>query len=60
VSIFDEPKIDCHNHLFDPAWFGFSPKAYYVPAGAELGTRAQLTAVFEAHGVQRERLRGPG
>ena len=33
--------------------FEFSPKAYYFPTGAELGTRSQLTAVFEAYGVQR-------
>ena len=53
MSIFDEPKIDCHNHVFDPVRFEFSPKAYYFPTGAELGTRSQLTAVFEAYGVQR-------
>jgi predicted TIM-barrel fold metal-dependent hydrolase len=53
VSIFDEPKIDCHNHVFDPARFEFSPKAAYFPAGAELGTRSQLTALFDAYGVQR-------
>src|ERR1700684_3590407 len=53
LSIFDEPKIDCHNHVFDPVRFEFSPKAYYFPTGAELGTRSQLTAVFEAYGVQR-------
>jgi predicted TIM-barrel fold metal-dependent hydrolase len=53
MSIFDEPKIDCHNHVFDPARFEFSPKAHYLPASAELGTRAQLSAVFAAYGVQR-------
>jgi predicted TIM-barrel fold metal-dependent hydrolase len=53
LSIFDEPKADCHNHVFDPARFGYSPTARYLPAGPELGTRAQLTAVFEAYGVQR-------
>src|SRR5260370_34687258 len=53
LSIFDEPKTDCHNHVLDPARFEFSPKAYYRPAGAELGTRSQLTALFEAYGVQR-------
>src|ERR1700689_3847364 len=53
LGIFDEPKIDCHNHVFDPVRFEFSPKAYYFPTGAELGTRSQLTAVFEAYGVQR-------
>ena len=52
LSIFDEPKIDCHNHVFDSVRFEFSPKAYYFPTGAELGTRSQLTAVFEAYGVQ--------
>ena len=53
LSIFDEPKIDCHNHVFDPTRFEFSPEAYYFPVGAELGTRSQLTALFEAYGVQR-------
>jgi predicted TIM-barrel fold metal-dependent hydrolase len=53
LSIFDEPKADCHNHVFDPARFGYSPTARYLPAGPEVGTRAQLTAVFEAYGVQR-------
>ena len=53
MSIFDEPKADCHNHVFDPARFGYSPTARYLPAGPEVGTRAQLTAVFEAYGVQR-------
>jgi predicted TIM-barrel fold metal-dependent hydrolase len=53
VSIFDEPKIDCHNHVFDPDRFEFSPTARYFPAGAELGTRSQLAAVFAAYGVQR-------
>lgn len=53
MSIFDEPKIDCHNHVFDPARFEFSPKACYLPVSAELGTRAQLTAVFQAYGVRR-------
>ena len=53
LTIFDDPKIDCHNHVFDPARFEFSPKAYYFPTGAELGTRSQLTALFEAYGVQR-------
>ena len=53
MSIFDEPKIDCHNHVFDPARFEFSPKAAYFPVGAEMGTRSQLTALFGAYGVQR-------
>jgi predicted TIM-barrel fold metal-dependent hydrolase len=53
MSIFDEPKIDCHNHVFDPARFEFSPKAAYLPAGAEIGTRSQLSALFAAYGVQQ-------
>src|ERR1700744_3537105 len=53
MSIFDEPKIDCHNHVFDPARFEFSPKAASLPAGAEIGTRSQLNALFAAYGVQR-------
>ena len=52
LSIYDEPKIDCHNHVFDPVRFPYAPQAYYKFHGQEIGTAAQLLAVFDAYGVQ--------
>jgi hypothetical protein len=33
----DEPVIDCHVHVFDPARFPYAPGTFYAPAGAEIG-----------------------
>jgi predicted TIM-barrel fold metal-dependent hydrolase len=52
MSIFDEPKIDCHNHVFDPARFPYQEGNFYLPAGQELGTPAQFLHVLDAYGVQ--------
>jgi len=52
LSIYDEPKIDCHNHVFDPRRFPYSPTALYAPTGGDLGTAAQLFEVFGAYGVR--------
>ena len=43
MNIFDEAKIDCHNHLFDPARFPYHPDAPYAPSGQEVATQAQFT-----------------
>ena len=59
MSIFDEPKIDCHNHVFDPARFPYVPEAIYRPAGQEIGTAAQLMRVLDAYGVQYALIVGP-
>jgi len=59
MSIFDEPKIDCHNHVFDPARFPYIPDAIYRPAGQEIGTAAQLMRVLDAYGVQYALIVGP-
>jgi len=59
VGIFDEPKIDCHNHVFDPARFPYIPDAVYRPAGQEIGTAAQLMRVLDAYGVQYALIVGP-
>ena len=59
MSIFEEPKIDCHNHVFDPVRFPYAPDAHYAPAGQEIGTAAQLLAVFDAYGVQHALVVGP-
>lgn len=59
MNIFDEPKIDCHNHLFDPDRFPYHPDAPYVPSGQEVATLEQFTQVMEAYGVQHALLVGP-
>ena len=59
MSIYDDPKIDCHNHVFDPARFPYAPDAYYKPDGQEIGTAAQLLAVFDAYGVENALVVGP-
>jgi predicted TIM-barrel fold metal-dependent hydrolase len=59
VSILDEPKIDCHNHLLDPANFPYNPAAWYHPVENEQGTAGQLTSVFDAYGSKHAVIVGP-
>lgn len=59
MSIFDEPKIDCHTHILDPVGFPYAPDTHYRPAGQETGTAAQLLHVMDAHGVRFALLVGP-
>ncbi|AYN16473.1 2-pyrone-4,6-dicarboxylate hydrolase [Pseudomonas monteilii] len=59
MNIFDEPKIDCHNHLFDPARFPYHPEAPYAPSGQEVATQEQFTRVMNAYGVHHALLVGP-
>jgi predicted TIM-barrel fold metal-dependent hydrolase len=59
VTIFDEPKVDCHNHLLDPAHFGYAPDAWYRPVAGEQGTARQLTDLFDAYGSRHAVVVGP-
>jgi predicted TIM-barrel fold metal-dependent hydrolase len=59
VTIYDEPKIDCHNHLLDPAHFGYAPDAWYHPVANEQGTAHQLTDLFDAYGSRHALVVGP-
>jgi len=59
MSIFDEDKIDCHNHVFDPVRFPYRADTVYRPAGQEIGTAAQFARVLDACGVQHALLVGP-
>ncbi|MDE1164733.1 MAG: amidohydrolase family protein [Pseudomonas sp.] len=59
MSIFDEPKIDCHNHLFDPLHYPYRSDTLYRPAGQEIGTLNQFKRVMDAYGVQHALLVGP-
>ncbi|CAM3834188.1 4-sulfomuconolactone hydrolase [Pseudomonas reidholzensis] len=59
MNIFDEPKIDCHNHLFDPARFPYHPDAPYAPSGQEIATLEQFSEVMDTYGVRQALLVGP-
>lgn len=60
MNIFDEPKIDCHVHVFDPARFPYDEHTHYRPMGQETGsTAAQLLQVMDAYGVRHALVVGP-
>ena len=59
MSIFDAPKIDCHNHLFDPVRHPYRADTLYRPAGQEVGTLQQFKRVLDAYGVRHALLVGP-
>lgn len=52
MNILEEPKIDCHAHVLDPARFPYGKDIAYKPAGQEAGTTAQLVAVMKTFGVK--------
>lgn len=59
VAIFEEPKIDCHVHVFDPARFPYGANTHYAPTAQELGTPTQLAQVMDAYGTRYALLVGP-
>jgi predicted TIM-barrel fold metal-dependent hydrolase len=59
MSIFDEPKIDCHCHILDPIRFPYRDDTIYRPAGQEIGTARQFKEVLDTHGVRHALLVGP-
>jgi predicted TIM-barrel fold metal-dependent hydrolase len=59
VSIFDEAKIDCHNHVLDPVRFPYASDVAYCPAGQEIGTLAQYQEVMNSYNVAHALLVGP-
>ena len=59
MSVFDEAKIDCHCHAFDPIRFPYRDDTAYRPAQQEVGTPAQLIRVMDAYGVRHALLVGP-
>ena len=58
-SIFEEPKIDTHVHVLDPAHFPYRADTHYAPVAQEIGTPAQLSQVMQAYGTQHALLVGP-
>jgi len=59
ARIFEEPKIDCHVHVLDPARFPYQANTHYAPAGQELGTPTQLGQLMDAYGTRYVLLVGP-
>lgn len=59
MSVFDEDKIDCHNHILDPLHFPYAADVAYRPAGQEIGSRQQHAAVMDAYGMRRALIVGP-
>jgi predicted TIM-barrel fold metal-dependent hydrolase len=59
VAIFEEPKIDCHVHVLDPARFPYGVETHYAPTGQEIATPAQLDQLMEAYGTRHALLVGP-
>ena len=59
MSVFDEPKVDCHCHLLDPARFPYAPDVAYRPAGQEVAPLEQYLQVMDAYGIRHALLVGP-
>lgn len=59
MTIFDEPKIDTHCHVLDPARFAYAPDTAYRPAGQEQGGVDQYLQVMDAYGIRHALLVGP-
>jgi len=59
MTIYDEPKVDCHCHVFDPARFPYGANTFYRPAGQEIATASQLRHMHDAYGVRYGLLVGP-
>ncbi|MDB5514665.1 MAG: hypothetical protein JWQ17_1423, partial [Tardiphaga sp.] len=52
MSVFTCPKIDCHNHVIDPARFPYADDTPYRPTGQEVATAAHLLRVMDTFNVQ--------
>lgn len=59
MSVFNDDKIDCHCHIFDPVRFPYRDDTLYRPEGQEIGTAAQFVQVLDAYGVKHALLVGP-
>ena len=59
MNIYDEPKIDCHNHVLDPVRFPYAADVAYRPAGQEIGSAQYLLQVLDAYGVRYALVVGP-
>ena len=58
-TIVDEPKVDCHCHVFDPVRFPYGHDTFYRPSGQEVATALQLAQMHDAYGVRYGLIVGP-
>lgn len=59
MTLFDEPKIDTHCHVLDPARFPYAPDVAYRPAGQEIAPLEQYLSVMDAYGIRHALFVGP-
>ena len=59
LRIYEEPKIDSHVHVLDPARFPYRADTHYAPTAQEIGTPAQFEQVMDAYGTRYALLVGP-
>jgi predicted TIM-barrel fold metal-dependent hydrolase len=59
MGALSERKIDCHNHILDPARYPYSSETRYCPQGQEIGTEQQLHTVCDHYGVTHCLVVGP-
>lgn len=59
MSLFDEPKVDTHCHLFDPRRFPYAADVSYRPQGQEIGDQASFERLMDCFGVRHALLVGP-
>ena len=59
MSVFDEPKIDTHCHVLDPARFPYAPGVAYRPAGQEIAPLEQYLQVMDAYAIRHAVFVGP-
>ncbi len=59
MSAFQEPKIDCHAHVFDPPRFPYGRDIDYKPSGQEIGTPPQFDTVMKTYRVSHALLVQP-
>jgi predicted TIM-barrel fold metal-dependent hydrolase len=59
MNVFEEPKIDSHFHVLDPARFPYAADVAYRPSGQEIGTLAQYEQVMQAYGITHALIVGP-
>jgi predicted TIM-barrel fold metal-dependent hydrolase len=59
MGALHEQKIDCHNHILDPARYPYFPDVGYRPQGQEIGTEVQMHTICDTYGVSHCLVVGP-
>lgn len=59
AGVFEEPKIDTHCHVLDPARWPYPPEVPYHPSGPEIAPLEQYLQVMDAYAIEQALLVGP-